>query len=74
MSDMDGYQVLHQLRRFPETKDTPVIILTVKKWGEDTEKAIASGAIDYITKPFNPATLMEVIRKTLEHGKENTPR
>ena len=74
MPDMDGYQMLQHLKGSPQTRDIPVIILTVKKWNEDTEKAIASGAVDYLTKPFSPVTLMEMVKRALENDKKNISR
>ncbi len=61
MPDMDGYQVLRHLKEMIETKNIPVLILTVKKWSEDVKNAMESGAIDYVVKPFEPLVLMEKI-------------
>lgn len=72
MPDMDGYQVLRQLKAGRDTRGIPVMMLTVKEWSEDIEKAIAGGAIDYIVKPFNPSSLLEKIKRALENGKKNT--
>lgn len=68
MPDMDGYQVLQRLKEAPETREVPVIILTVKKWSEDVQKALEGGAADYLAKPFTPATLLEKIEGALHHG------
>lgn len=68
MTDMDGYQVLRCLKERAETKNVPVIMLTVKKWSDDTKKAIEYGAVDYIVKPFEPSTLMEKIKGALKNG------
>ena len=66
MVDMDGYQVLRQLKESPETKTIPVMMLTVKKWSEDIQKAVNSGAVDYVVKPFEPRTLLEKIHQVLK--------
>lgn len=68
MPDKDGYQVLRSLKANPKTKEIPVVILTVKKWGEDVKKAVSAGARDYVVKPFNSETLLEKIRKITSHG------
>jgi len=66
MPDMDGYQVLRKLKEQAETKAIPVIMLTVKKWSEDVQKAMVGGAVDYLVKPFDPAVLLQKIRKALK--------
>jgi CheY-like chemotaxis protein len=40
MPDMDGYQVLRHLKDSEETKDISVMMLTVRKWSEDIQKAM----------------------------------
>lgn len=66
MPDMDGYAVLEALRRSPETRDIPVIFVTARNQTEDEEKALRAGAVDYITKPINPAILMARVHLQLE--------
>ena len=68
MPDMDGYRVLRHLKEFPGTQDIPVMILTVKKWNQDIQKAIAAGAADYIVKPFDPVKLLEKIGAALQNA------
>ncbi|MEX0921467.1 MAG: phosphate regulon transcriptional regulator PhoB [Rhodovibrionaceae bacterium] len=62
---MSGLEVCRQLRRAPDTRDTPVIMLTAR--GEETDKlrGLDSGADDYITKPFSPAELIARMRAVL---------
>lgn len=54
MPDEDGYQICQKIKNNPRLKDIPVIFLTVKGEVEDEIKGFASGASDYITKPFSP--------------------
>lgn len=54
MPDEDGYQVCEKIKATPRTQDIPVIFLTVKSEVEDEIKGFASGACDYIIKPFSP--------------------
>ncbi len=62
LPDMDGFQVLRELRRFSQV---PVIMLTVK--GEDTDvaKGLELGADDYITKPFSHIELLARVHAVL---------
>ncbi len=54
MSDMDGYQVCKQLKAAQQTKDIPIIFLTVKSEVEDEIRGLELGAVDYIIKPISP--------------------
>jgi len=62
MPDMNGYDVIKQLKEKGETEQIPVIFLTAKTDGESEYEGFSLGAIDYITKPFFPPLL----RKRLE--------
>jgi two-component system response regulator VicR len=65
LPDMDGYQVLREIRRF---SDVPVIMLTVR--GEDTDvaKGLELGADDYITKPFSHIELIARVQAVLRRA------
>ncbi len=65
MPDMDGYETCRQLKLNPDTCGIPVIFLTAKADAEDEEHGLALGAVDYITKPVNPAILLARIRTQL---------
>jgi putative two-component system response regulator len=80
MPEMNGYEAIKLLKSKPETKDIPVIFLTAKSESEDELEGLSLGAIDYITKPFNPALLLKRIevhllvegqRKELQYFNEN---
>jgi len=80
MPEMNGYEAIKLLKSKPETKDIPVIFLTAKSESEDELTGLSLGAIDYITKPFNPALLLKRIevhllvegqRKELQYFNEN---
>jgi two-component system phosphate regulon response regulator PhoB len=53
-----GYEVLEDLRRREETRDLGVILLTARKEEPDRIRGLASGADDYLTKPFSPEELV----------------
>jgi DNA-binding response OmpR family regulator len=65
MPGMDGVQVCRQLKSAANTKDTRIIFLTAKTQSEDIVKGFECGAVDYITKPFNPAELIIRVRNHL---------
>lgn len=64
MPDIDGYEVCRQLKANPATADIPVIFLSALGETEDKVKGLHLGAVDYITKPFQPD---EVIARVDTH-------
>jgi len=66
MPDMDGYEVLRRLQFNPDTEDIPVIFLTAMSAAEDESIGLVLGAVDYITKPINPAIVMARVRNHLQ--------
>ena len=66
MPKMDGIAVCRQLKKFPGTKDIPIIFLTSKTDNASILEGFAAGAVDYILKPFNRAELLARVRTHLE--------
>jgi len=66
MPQMDGYETCERLKKDPQTKDIPVIIVTAvgSKSLEDNCKFI--GADDFIRKPYNPEELIGKIKNLLK--------
>ncbi len=71
MPEMDGLQVLHELKRDKRTEHIPVIMLTAKGMMLDVGQALYQGAADYILKPFEPEDVTEVIRSKIESMVKN---
>ncbi len=65
MPGEDGYEVCQQLKELPETKNVPVIFVTALDSAADEEKGFALGAVDVITKPFSPPTVLARVRTHL---------
>ncbi|GGW70064.1 histidine kinase [Streptomyces lucensis JCM 4490] len=63
MPEMDGYATTTAIRRMPQFAGMPIIALTAKAMKGDREKAIESGASDYVTKPVDPDHLLAVMRQ-----------
>src|SRR5215467_2024129 len=61
MPELDGYGVLHLLRKNQETQNIPLIFLTAKAERADLRKGMEMGADDYVTKPFEELELMNAI-------------
>ncbi|HEX8398642.1 MAG TPA: response regulator transcription factor [Pyrinomonadaceae bacterium] len=68
---MSGTELCRRLRREPETKKTPIIILTAKASEADKIAGLEFGADDYMTKPFSVKELLARIRAVLRRTKED---
>lgn len=62
MPQMNGIEVLHELRAKHETREVPVIMVTARAEGEATIEALEAGADDYVTKPID----FDVLRARIE--------
>jgi len=65
MPEMDGYQVCTALKENPVTKNIPVIFITAKNQEADETKGFEIGAVDYISKPINPAIVKARVKTHL---------
>jgi DNA-binding response OmpR family regulator len=65
MPNMDGFEFLTKLRERGFTKHTPVIMLSGRSESKERIKCYKLGAQDYLTKPFNPEELEELVKKNL---------
>jgi DNA-binding response OmpR family regulator len=63
MEKMDGYEFLTKLRRQRGLQSTPCIMLSGKSESKERIKCYKLGAQDYLTKPFNPEELDELVKK-----------
>jgi CheY-like chemotaxis protein/HPt (histidine-containing phosphotransfer) domain-containing protein len=66
MPGMDGYEVCTHLKADPATKDIPVIFLTGQTEIADETRGFATGAVDYIHKPFSPAVVAARVQTHLD--------
>jgi putative two-component system response regulator len=66
MPEMDGYEACRQLKADEKTRNIPVIFITAMTDAEDEAKGLALGAVDYITKPFNPELVRARVRNHLD--------
>jgi DNA-binding response OmpR family regulator len=65
LPDIDGYEVLRELRLDEYYKEVPIIMLTAKGEMGDIKKGMEGGAVSYITKPFKPDTLLGIVKGLL---------
>jgi DNA-binding response OmpR family regulator len=70
----DGFNVLRSLRSTGQFRTTPVLMLTARHDMADVQRAIAAGAQDYLTKPFDDQKLLaRVARMIRSHKKTAGP-
>ena len=65
---MSGIEVCRQIRRRPETRDLPVIMVTARAEDQDSVRGLNTGADDYITKPFSIEALLARVRALLRRS------
>ncbi len=66
MPGMDGFETIEKLKNMPEVADIPVIFISALNQIEDKVKGFTSGAVDYVSKPFQKE---EVIARVTTHLK-----
>jgi CheY-like chemotaxis protein/class 3 adenylate cyclase len=66
MPEMDGYQVLEQIRGDPALREIPVVMLSAIEQAESIARCLEIGAVDYLTKPFNAVILRARVGACLE--------
>ena len=65
MPRMNGYQLCKLLKRDPNYKHIPIVMLTAKSAETDRVWGLKAGSDEYLTKPFNYAKVKEVIKRFL---------
>ena len=66
MPHLDGFAVMQQLKSMPRDTYLPVLVLTADATSETKRKALAAGASDLVTKPFNSSEVFMRIRNLLQ--------
>ena len=69
MPGMDGFEMISILKEEPGMKDIPVIFLTVDEGARDEGTGL--GAIEFLVKPFKPASLLMLVGKNLAAKKHH---
>ena len=62
LPDFDGFEVCRRLKSATNTSEIPVVMLTALDRDEYRQKGRSMGAVDYLTKPFDPERLLEAIK------------
>ncbi|MBD2231446.1 PAS domain S-box protein [Phormidium tenue] len=66
MPEIDGFELLRQLRTNSQTQDLPIILLSARAGEESRIEGLAAGADDYLIKPFSARELLAKVEATLK--------
>ena len=70
---LDGFEVCKELKRKPETAETPIVMLTARSEEVDRIVGLELGADDYVVKPFSPRELLLRIKAVLKRTTPESP-
>jgi DNA-binding response OmpR family regulator len=70
MPGIDGLTVLGALRGSEATRDIPVVIVSARTLSADRVRAFEAGADEYVSKPFDPDELLQVLERVLHESPE----
>jgi two-component system response regulator MtrA len=73
LPDIDGMEVLHQIRAESRFDHMPVLILSARADPETIKLGLETGADGYLTKPYLPNTLTSRVRAVLAQGRRPSP-
>jgi len=65
MPNMDGIQLIRELRALPSYRFTPILMLTTESAASRKQEGKAAGATGWIVKPFNPDQLLATVDRVL---------
>jgi DNA-binding response OmpR family regulator len=65
MPELSGIELCRMIKKDPEIKDIPIFMLTARGQDTDEQLGIQCGVARYITKPFSPRSLLEMVQQTI---------
>jgi DNA-binding response OmpR family regulator len=74
MPGLDGFATVGRLRADAVTANTPIVMVTARTSPADVQRATALGVDGYVTKPFEPAELVALVRALSPTGQVSQPR
>jgi two-component system chemotaxis sensor kinase CheA len=66
MPRMDGYTLASEIKKYNKYKNLPLIAVTSRAGKADRMRGVESGMIEYITKPYSPEYLMNVVKRNIK--------
>jgi len=68
MPGLDGWEVARRIREHEQLAEVPVVFLSARAQEDDRMRGYALGVVEYVTKPFDPSTLVDIVRRHLSGG------
>ncbi len=65
MPELSGIELCKQIRNDSDSSDIPIFMLTAKGQDSDEQLGLQCGVTRYITKPFSPKSLLEIVQETI---------
>lgn len=69
MPGIDGFEVVRRIRSDEANAGLPIVMLSAKAMGSDVKEGIQAGANEYVTKPFDPSELIDIVDRLLAENK-----
>lgn len=69
LPDLDGFTICREVRRDPDSRDIPILMLTARSSERDRVTGLELGADDYLSKPFSPRELVARIKAIARRGR-----
>ncbi len=69
LPDLDGFTICREVRRDPDSKEIPILMLTARSSERDRVTGLELGADDYLSKPFSPRELVARIKAISRRGR-----
>jgi chemosensory pili system protein ChpA (sensor histidine kinase/response regulator) len=74
MPRMHGFELIRELRFVPAYRDLPIVVVTSRSGQKHKQQALTLGATEYLTKPFSPQVVEEMVRRFTKPPGEGDPR
>ena len=65
MPELSGIELCHMIKNDPDISDIPIFMLTAKGQESDEQLGLQCGVSRYITKPFSPKSLLDMVQQTI---------
>ena len=65
MPGIDGFEAMRRMLMWPHLRHIPVIVLSASSKSDDVMRAVAYGAVDYLSKPFKMGTIAKRVKEHL---------
>ena len=66
MPDINGLELINFVKKNPHYKDTPLFVVTTEGRAQDRDRGLKLGANEYVTKPFAPEQVSDLVRQYLK--------